>query len=161
MDGSSELRTTSWTLTQGFRRLRVPSAFTLCYSVWIEFVLSSRLWPPPYHSDVSHCPGYYSKEVGTGDCGSDPPTSPWDHPSGLPGPGCYWCLPPSIVPRVLLVEGWWFFAFASSFSLWHQRHCPVWGVTTLYTTLERFCVALRCRTEVFIIDVPGPSLDVY
>ena len=31
------------------------------------------------------------------------------------------------------------------------------GVLLLYTTLERFCVALRCRTEVFIIDVPGPS----
>ena len=40
--------------------------------------------------------------VETGDCGSNPPTSPSDYPSGLPGPGCYWCLPPSIVPPVLL-----------------------------------------------------------
>ena len=38
--------------------------------------------------------------------------------------------------------------------------CPVWGVTTLYTTLERFDVALRCYTEVFILDVPGPFLDI-
>ena len=37
----------------------------------------------------------------------------------------------------------------------------VWGVATLYTTLERCRVALRCRTEVFIIDVPGPPLDVH
>ena len=27
---------------------------------------------------------------------------PSDYSTGLPGPGCYWCLPPSIVPRVLL-----------------------------------------------------------
>ena len=59
------------------------------------------------------------------------------------------------------VEGWWFLAFALLFSLWHQRPSPVWGVTTLYTTVIRFCVALRCRTEVFIIDVPGPPLDVH
>ena len=58
------------------------------------------------------------------------------------------------------VEGWWLFAFVSSFSLWHQRPGPVRGIVTLYTTVKRRCVVLRCRTEVFIFDVPGPPLDV-
>ena len=59
------------------------------------------------------------------------------------------------------VESWWFLVFAASFSTWHQRLCPVWGVTTLSTTLERLGVALRCCTEVFIFDVTGPPSDVH
>ena len=75
-------------------------------------------------------------------------------------PSKYQCLVCGLVALQFCLECWLYSVFASSCSLWHQRPCPVWGFTTLYTTLERFCVALLCHTEVFIIDVPGPPLDV-
>ena len=61
------------------------------------------------------------------------PPTPSDYPSGLPGPGCYWCLPPSIgapcaawLPCGLL--GVLFvLCFCSSCSLWHQRLLPCVG----------------------------------
>ena len=72
-----------------------------------------------------------------------------------------------VVPRVLLGchDIWWSVSSslytAFRFSSWHQRLCPVWGVLTLYTTLERLGVTLRCCTKVFIFDVPGLPLDVH
>ena len=47
---------------------------------WIR--LSSRQWPPPCHSVVSLRPGQYFQVVGTGDCGSNPPTPPRTTPLG-------------------------------------------------------------------------------
>ena len=65
--------------------------------------------------------------------GAFPPT-PLEYPSGLPGPGCYWCLPPSLgapcaawLPCILL--GLLFvLCFCSSSSLWHQRPLPCVGL---------------------------------
>ena len=97
--------------------------------------------------------GVHCQIAGTGDWGSYPPY-PLGLSTGLPSPGYYWCLPPSIVPRVLLgchdIEwGVRSSLFTSlRFHCGTKGFCPVWGVTTLYTTLECLVVALRCFTEV-------------
>ena len=79
------------------------------------------------------------------------PPTPIDYPSGLPGPGCYWCLPPSIctpcaawLPCILLGL-LLVLCLPSSCSLWHQRQLPCVG---LYNPLHRFgCVEeLLCTT---------------
>ena len=55
-----------------------------------------------------------------------------------------------------------YFAIVSSASLWHQRHCPVWGFTTLYTTLERFITwlcAAALRYSSLMFQVPHWTSD--
>ena len=76
-----------------------------------------------------------------------------DYPYGLPGPGCYWCLPPSIVALCGLVAlrfAWRVvvLCFCSLCTPWHQRLLPCVGSCTLYTTvcaLLQFSVSVQTR----------------
>ena len=125
MDGSSELRTTSWTLTQGYRRLR-----TFCSFCNVVCCFRTFAWPsssfcgfclvcgcvaflfccvcccflsvfgfvafPFFSFCLLHFDSWMDALLfilfnAGGVCS---PTL--DYPSGLPGPGCYWCLPPYI-----------------------------------------------------------------
>ena len=139
-----------------------------CFTFWysnFEFVLFRRLdLPAPHHAALSHCP--VKPWRGTLRLRQNPPFpyglllwAAWSRLLLVP-PSKYRCLVCGLVALQFCEECWSYSAFASSFSLWHQRPCPVWGFITLYTTLERFCVALLCHTEVFIFDVPGPPRDV-
>ena len=102
------------------------------------------------------------KKVGTGDCGRDPPTSPWDHPSGLPGPGCYWCFPPSIVPRVLLGCHAFVWRVGGSLLSLLRFHCGTKGIalcgvllpsTPLWNVFALLCAA-ALRYSSLMFQVP-------